>query len=140
MPAITDPPCAHPNCPNPVVVGLSVLLPTAASWWCVEHLQEAERYLHRIEASLRALLETGVLDLDVLDGDGPPARARQIHPDTGTGPGHKSNRARLESAAASYLQGGAKAVMADCQVSRSQAFRLIQLARQEGLLPPDGKD
>ena len=45
-------------------------------------------------------------------------------------------RKRLAEVAAAYERGGGLAVEWDCNVSKSQAFRLIGQARDAGLLPP----
>jgi hypothetical protein len=46
--------------------------------------------------------------------------------------------ARLAEVAAAYRRGGAVAVKRDCNVSRSQAFRLVKQARESGLLRTEG--
>lgn len=45
------------------------------------------------------------------------------------------NSARLAEVAEAYQRGGADAVVHDCHVSRSQAFRLVKQAREAGQLP-----
>lgn len=42
---------------------------------------------------------------------------------------------RLEEVAAAFERDGARAVQRDCHVSKSQAYRLVDQAREAGLLP-----
>ena len=78
-------------------------------------------------------------------GFAPEGNGRGFTPDPagtaaalGTLPRRRSvTRARLTEVAAAYQRGGAKAVERDCNVSRSQAFRLVKQARKAGVLGED---
>lgn len=106
--------CIHDGCWKPIVLGVTTLF-GPGPWFCLEHAESlCTDYVSRFIAHLREVEET-------MTEDTPRTTSRETEE-------------RFRRVAAAYRSGGVPRVMTDIGVARSQAYRLVSLARKAGII------